>query len=109
MGFPLPTDPKGTVAGYHCWAHYLDGEHRVPVDISEAQKILAKDPAKAQWFYSHLDHDRVAMTIGRDVTLAPKQQGAPLYHFVYPYVEVDGKPVDVAKDARGWSYEDIAK
>jgi transglutaminase-like putative cysteine protease len=105
MGISLPTDATGKGNGYHCWAHYLDGGHWVPVDISEAQKVLEKDPAKAAWFYGHLDADRVSMTIGRDVTLAPKQQGAPLYHFVFPYAEVDGKTVEIPKDNRGFTYE----
>ena len=109
MGISLPTDASGKGNGYHCWAHYLDGDHWVPVDISEAQKVVAKDAAKAAWFYGHLDADRIAMSVGRDVTLAPKQQGGPLYHFVFPYVEVDGKAVDVPKDARGFTFENVTK
>jgi len=31
---------------------------------------------------------------GRDVMLSPKQEGPALNYFVYPYVEVDGKPYD---------------
>lgn len=107
MGISIPADAKGAGNGYHCWAHYLDGERWVPVDISEAQKLLGKDDAKAQWFYSHLDADRIALTVGRDVNLAPKQQGAMLYHFVFPYVEVDGKAVDLPKDKRGFTYENV--
>lgn len=109
MGISVPTDPKGSGSGYHCWAHFLDADHWVPVDISEAQKVLAKDAAKAAWFYSHLDADRISLSVGRDVNLAPKQQGGPLYHFVFPYVEVDGKSVEVPKEARGFTYENVAK
>jgi hypothetical protein len=29
--------------------------------------------------------------MGRDLELNPKQEGAPLNYFVYPYVEVEGK------------------
>ena len=32
------------------------------------------------------------LSVGRDITLAPEQAGAPVNYFVYPYVEVDGKP-----------------
>jgi hypothetical protein len=30
-------------------------------------------------------------TVGRDIMLNPKQDGAPLNYFIYPYVEVGGK------------------
>jgi len=90
MGIPLSTEAKGTAGGYHCWAHWLDGKAWQPVDISEAQKVADKDPAKAQWFFGHLDPDRLALSVGRDVTLAPKQAGKPLLFFAYPYVEIDG-------------------
>jgi transglutaminase-like putative cysteine protease len=99
MGIPLSTNPKeNKPSGYHCWAHFSEGKNWIPVDISEAQKINAKDPAKAQWFFGHLDPDRVALTVGRDLTLAPKQAGDPLLFFAYPYAEVDGKPVEWPKD-----------
>jgi len=107
MGFPLSGDAKGLVGGYHCWAHFHDAGKWVPVDISEAQKLLEKDPAKAAWFFGNLDPDRVSVSVGRDVTLAPKQQGTPLLFFVYPYVEVDGKKVDVAKEARTFAFENV--
>lgn len=104
MGIPITTEPSGTMAGYHCWAHFLDGTSWIPVDISEAQKLLGKDDAKAQWFFGNLDPDRLSLSVGRDVTLAPKQQGSPLLFFVYPYVEVDGKVVDVPKENRSFTW-----
>jgi transglutaminase-like putative cysteine protease len=105
MGIPLSTDAKGTAGGYHCWAHWHDGTSWKPVDISEAQKVNSKDPAKAQWFYGHLDPDRVALTVGRDLTLVPPQKGSPLLFFAYPYVEADGKVVDVPKENRTFTFE----
>jgi transglutaminase-like putative cysteine protease len=105
MGIPLSTDAKGKAGGYHCWAHYNDGGRWFPVDISEAQKIVSKDPAKAAWFFGHIDADRVALTVGRDLDLVPKQKGPPLLFFAYPYVEVDGKSVDVPKENRSFSFE----
>jgi hypothetical protein len=57
------------------------------VDISEAWK--AKE--KADYFFGSVDANRVQFSTGRDITLSPKQDGAPLNYFVYPYVEVDGK------------------
>lgn len=91
MGIPLGPEPSGTAGGYHCWAHWHDGASWRPVDASEAQKIQAKDPAKAEWFFGHLDPDRLALSVGRDLTLSPPQAGKPLLFFAYPHVEVDGR------------------
>lgn len=107
MGVPLGTDAKGVAGGYHCWAHFHDGTSWIPVDISEAQKLLGKDDAKAAWFFGHLDPDRVSLSVGRDLVLAPRQQGAPLLFFAYPYLEVDGKKADLPKEARTFAYENV--
>jgi transglutaminase-like putative cysteine protease len=90
IGFPLPPEHgQAEVAGYHCWAEfYLAGYGWVPVDASEAKKHLEhKD-----YFFGALDENRVQLSVGRDLTLAPRQAGPPVNYFVYPYVEVDGKP-----------------
>ena len=90
IGLPLPEDARdGVIPGYHCWAEfYVDGEGWIPVDISEAWKA----PARHDFFFGHLDANRVQFTVGRDLTLLPRQDAGPLNYFVYPYVEVDGKP-----------------
>jgi len=90
IGFPLPENARqGEIPGYHCWAEfYVDGPGWIPVDISEAWK----NPSKHDYFFGTLDRNRVQFTIGRDLTLSPKQDGEPLNYFVYPYVEVDSKP-----------------
>jgi len=92
IGLPVPDgQPEGTIGGYHCWAaFYLSGIGWVPVDSSEASKV----PAKRDYFFGALDANRVRLSLGRDLTLDPPQQGPPLNYLVYPYVEVDGKPLD---------------
>jgi transglutaminase-like putative cysteine protease len=89
IGFPLPTDKHaGDIAGYHCWADFdLHGAGWIPVDISEAWK----HPEKKDYFFGAHDQNRVQFSLGRDLTLNPKQSGEPLNYFVYPYVEYDGK------------------
>ncbi len=89
IGFPLPSKPgRQTINGYHCWAEfYVEGLGWIPVDISEADK----HPERASYFFGRLDENRIAFSLGRDLVL-PSQQGPPLNFFVYPYVEVDGKP-----------------
>ncbi|HTQ53844.1 MAG TPA: transglutaminase domain-containing protein [Bryobacteraceae bacterium] len=88
IGFPLPAQRGASkIPGYHCWAEfYAKGVGWVPVDASEA----AKDPARREYFFGALDENRVEFSRGRDVVLAPRQQGTPLNYFVYPYVELDG-------------------
>lgn len=92
IGLPLPENQdKGDIAGYHCWAEfYAPKTGWVPVDISEAWK--AKE--KGNYFFGSVDANRVQLSTGRDIALSPKQEGPVLNYFVYPYVEVDGKPYD---------------
>jgi transglutaminase-like putative cysteine protease len=90
IGFPVPTSQAASdVAGYHCWAEFYTHDFGwFPVDISEAWK----HPEKKDYFFGANDENRVQFTTGRDIILSPQQQGAPLNYFVYPYVEMDGKP-----------------
>jgi transglutaminase-like putative cysteine protease len=92
IGFPLPEDKnKGDIAGYHCWAEfYASKTGWIPVDISEAWKAKEKE----DYFFGSVDANRVQFSSGRDISLSPKQDGPALNYFVYPYVEVDGKPYD---------------
>ena len=91
IGFPLPSDQHaGTISGYHCWAQfYVEKYGWIPVDASEAWK----HPEKKNYFFGAHDDDRVQFTVGRDIRLDPPQQGEPLNYFIYPYAEVDGKPL----------------
>lgn len=104
IGFPIPEKRgEGDVAGYHCWAKFKPTGHGwVPVDISEANK----NPAKRDYFFGHLDENRVTFTTGRDLMLVPKQDGPPVNFLVYPYVEVDGKPYAADNVKRQFKYQD---
>ncbi len=88
IGFPLPADKtSGDIPGYHCWAEFYDPQFGwVPIDISEAWKQKKHD-----YFFGAHDANRVQFSTGRDLELTPRQAGAPLNYFVYPYVEVDDK------------------
>jgi len=103
IGFPLPEGKdKGDIPGYHCWAEfYAQKTGWIPVDISEAWK--AKE--KREYFFGSVDANRVQFSTGRDVTLAPKQDGPALNYFVYPYVEIDGKPYE--KLDKKFSFEEV--
>ena len=103
IGFPLPADKHSAeIPGYHCWAEfYLDGAGWVPVDISEAWK----HPDKHDYFFGAHDVNRIQFTQGRDLKLAPPQDGPPLNYFIYPYIEVEGKEYGNASIA--FSFEDF--
>jgi len=103
IGFPLPENKdKGDIAGYHCWAEfYAPKTGWIPVDISEAWKAKQKQ----DYFFGSVDANRVQLSTGRDVILSPKQDGPALNYFVYPYVEVDGKPYE--KLDRQFSFEEV--
>jgi transglutaminase-like putative cysteine protease len=91
IGFPIPEGKtEGDIPGYHCWAEfYLQGTGWVPVDASEA----SKNPSKRDYFFGAHDDNRVLFTFGRDIRLSAQQEGEPLNYFIYPYAELDGKPV----------------
>jgi transglutaminase-like putative cysteine protease len=104
IGFSLPPQRgSGDVAGYHCWAWFRDATGWVPVDISEANK----DPKMKEYYFGNLTEDRVVFTTGRDLTLAPKQDGEPLNYFVFPYAEVGGKPLAADRIKRKFTYKDV--
>jgi transglutaminase-like putative cysteine protease len=91
IGFPLPADQHdGAIPGYHCWAEfYVEPYGWIPVDASEAWK----HPDKKDYFFGAHDDNRVQFTLGRDIRLDPPQQSGPLNYFIYPYAELDGKPL----------------
>jgi transglutaminase-like putative cysteine protease len=105
IGFPVPEKRgSGDVAGYHCWAKFWVADKGwVPVDISEANK----NPPLKDYYFGHLTADRVAFSTGRDINLVPLQHGEPLNYFVYPYVEVDGKPYALDKIRRHFAFQDV--
>lgn len=104
IGFPVPQDrAAGEIGGYHCWVQfYLPDRGWVPIDASEA----AKHPEKRELFYGTHPTDRIHFTTGRDLALSEAGTAAPLNYFIYPYVEVGGKPWQVKLQTR-FSYREI--
>ena len=87
MGLPLPENKsEGTIPGYHCWGEfYVEGQGWLPIDASEAHK----HPEKQEELFGGLDENRVAFTLGRDISL-PESNAAPLNYAIYAYAEIDG-------------------
>jgi transglutaminase-like putative cysteine protease len=105
IGFPIGKAKSGEVPGYHCWAEFYSGGEWVPVDASEAWK----NPARHAYYFGRLDAARVAFTMGRDLKLTPRPQGEPLNYLIYPYVEVDGKPLAKESIKNHFEYANVAK
>lgn len=94
IGFLVPPEPSGTIPGYHCWAEfYEDGLGWVPVDASESWK----HPERTEYYFGGRDPSRFLMSVGRNIELVPAQRGEPVNIFFYPYVEVDGRPLDAVE------------
>src|SRR5207247_9746779 len=55
-----------------------------------------KHQDKKDYFFGAHDDNRVQITVGREIRLDPPRQGAPLNYFIYPYGELDGKPLALA-------------
>jgi transglutaminase-like putative cysteine protease len=104
IGFLLPSKRgRGEIEGYHCWAKFrLPSGIWMPVDISEANK----EPQLSNFYFGNLTADRVAFSVGRDLTLVPRQAGQPVNYFIYPYVEVEGKEYPLEKIQRRFSFHD---
>ena len=105
IGFPLPPQRgMGSISGYHCWALFHTARRGwVPVDISEADK----HPDMKEYFFGNLTESRVTFTTGRDIELVPRQAGPPLNYFIYPHIEVDGKPWPRESIKLVFSYSDV--
>lgn len=95
IGLPVPPKEEGDIPGYHCWAQiYLAGVGWVPVDASEAWK----DRGRMDYFFGSYDPNRIAVSLGRDIELAPEHSaGDPVNIFFFPVVELDGKVMEEEK------------
>jgi transglutaminase-like putative cysteine protease len=105
IGFPLPpARGSGEITSYHCWAKFHPAGHGwIPVDISEANK----NAKLRDYYFGNLTEDRIAFSTGRDLNLVPRQAGPPLNFFIYPYVEVDGKPYPADKIKNKFTFADV--
>lgn len=103
IGVPLGDARAGDVASYHCWAAFYAGGTWVPIDAAKAWQM----PARHDYYFGHVDADRIAFTRGRDLELVPPQHGKPLNYFIYPYAEVDGTSLAQSRIKLTMSYRDL--
>ena len=104
----LAGEHKGCDAcGYHCYAQFREGDRWIPVDPSDARRIVAKDPKKSAWYFGHAEAANIVLSMGRDLVLAPAQKAGPVNFVVWAYVEVDGKPIEIPATNRTYGHDSL--
>lgn len=104
FGIRMPPENGDMTKAYHCRSEfYIPGYGWVPVDASDVLKLMFKEnlvlndekvkEARSYYFGAQTE-TYIDFGTGRDLTLNPPQEGEKLNYFMYPYAEVDGKPLD---------------
>ncbi len=120
--FKAELDGQDIDQSYHCWLEfYAPGIGWIPHDVAVADIFVGDftvnpdndekvrrttadgykggDPAKVEYYFGNLDERRVTWSVGRDLTLTPKQEAGPVNAIAKAYIEVDGKALPDNKDA----------
>lgn len=104
-GLRLGKKPEEDITGgHHCWAEfYLPNYGWVPVDPADVRKAMLVEKIDLKqankyrdYYFGAVDEYRIVLTRGeKGYHLNPPQKGGILsYGFMYPYAEVDGKPLE---------------
>lgn len=90
IGAAIPSErDEGGIDGYHCWAEFYAEGKWWPVDLSEANKYSPL----STYYFGHHPANRIELSRGRDLMLAPGPASGPINFLAYPVLEVEGKPV----------------
>lgn len=75
----------------------------MPVDAADVRKAMltenlelsdARTAELRAYFWGGIDPYRVKVSVGRDLTLNPPQQGGAVNYLMYPFAQMGGKTVD---------------
>lgn len=92
--------------GHHCWTEvYLPSYGWIPVDPADVRKVMFEEKLELNsekakkyrdYYFGSVDEYRIVLTKGtKGYNLTPPQKGGMIpYGFIYPYAEIDGKPVE---------------
>ncbi len=89
FGFVLPKKPTEEIGPPRAWVVFAT-DRWTAADLYEVKRA----PENANYWLGHIAPNRIAMSVGRDLHLVPEPAAGPLNYFVYPHVEVDGKPYE---------------
>ena len=126
--FKASLDGVDKDASYHCWPESwfpnlgwvpndvavadifaapitLDADNTDKVTLTTAHGYTGPDVELVDYYFGNLDPRRVTWTLGRDLTMEPKQAGGPVNMNAKGYVEVDG--VELAKFDRRMTYREV--
>jgi transglutaminase-like putative cysteine protease len=93
IGVAVPSERnEGGVDGYHCWAEFFAEGKWWPLDISEGNKYTSL----ATYYFGHHPANRLELSRGRDLVVAPGPKSGPINFLAYPVLEIDGTPGKVA-------------
>lgn len=102
LGRPGQTDISD---GHHCWAEfYLPGTGWIPVDPADVRKVMLQkklDLAAAkpyrEYYFGAVDEYRIVLQRGGRGIVFSEGNKEKVNYFMYPYAEVDGKPLDYCR------------
>jgi len=120
--FKPDLNEKDLDQSYHCWAEfYVPRLGWISHDVSVADLYVGNfettpdnetlvrrttadgtygnDPERVDYYFGNLDERRMTWSVGRDLTLNPRQDGQPVNALPKAYVEIDGK---VHPETIGW-------
>jgi len=121
--FKKELDGQDADQSYHCWpefyapnigwiphdvavadifhgAYPVNDDNAKLIRLTTADGYSGPDRSQVDYYFGNIDERRVVWSVGRDLTLNPKQDGGPVNALAKAYMEVDGK---MSPEKTGWT------